>query len=148
MSHDFRLEVKVILHDFFLKRCNKVLKKRCDKVFRQWSGRLGFNPWVASYQRLKKWYLIPPCLTLSNIKYVSRVKCSNPGKGVAPFPTPRCGSYWKGSLRVTLDYSRQLYLYTTAISRPVHIHRLQYLIYWKWCQHMPGEGVNCCWQDR
>ena len=51
---------------------------------------------VASYQRLKKWYVIPPCLTLSNI--------SNPGKGVAPFPTHRCSSYWKRSLLVTLDY--------------------------------------------
>ena len=29
---------------------------------------------VESYQRLLKWYLIPPCLTLSNIRYVSRVK--------------------------------------------------------------------------
>ena len=27
-----------------------------------------------------KWYLIPPCLTLSNIRYISRVKWSNPGK--------------------------------------------------------------------
>ena len=30
---------------------------------------------------------------------------------VAPFPTPRCSSYWKGSLRVPLDYNRQLYFY-------------------------------------
>ena len=36
------------------------------------------------------------------------VKWNNPGEGVAPTPTPRCSSYWKGSLRVTLDYSRQL----------------------------------------
>ena len=64
---------------------------------------------VASYQRFLKWYLIPPCLTLSNIRYVSRVKWSNPRKGVAPFPTPRCSSYWKGSLLVALDYSRQIY---------------------------------------
>ena len=64
----------------------------------------------ASYQRLKKWYLMPPCLTLSNIRYVSRVKWSNPGKGVAPFPTPRCSSYWKGSLLVALDCGRQIYL--------------------------------------
>ena len=35
---------------------------------------------VTSYQRLKKWSLIPPCLTLSIIRYVSRVKWSNPGK--------------------------------------------------------------------
>ena len=40
-----------------------------------------------------KWSLIPPCLTLSNIKYVSRIKWSNPGKGVAPFHTLRCSSY-------------------------------------------------------
>ena len=43
---------------------------------------------VESYQRLKKWYLMPPCLTLSIIRYRSRVKWSNPGKGVAPSPTP------------------------------------------------------------
>ena len=67
---------------------------------------------VESYQKLfKKWYLIPPCLTLSIIRYVSRVKWSNPGKGVAPFPTPRFSSYWKGSLWVALDYSRRLYFY-------------------------------------
>ena len=66
---------------------------------------------VESYQRFKKWYLIPPCLTLSNIRYVSRVKWSNPGKGVATSPTPRCSSYRKGSLRVTLDNGRQLYFY-------------------------------------
>ena len=52
-----------------------------------------------------------PCLTLSTIRYVSNVKWSNPGKGVAPSLTPRCSSYWKRSLRTTLDYSRQFYLY-------------------------------------
>ena len=60
-----------------------------------------------SYQRLKKWYLIPPCLTLSII----RVKWSNPGNGVVPSPTPWYSSYWKGSLWVTLNYGRQLYFY-------------------------------------
>ena len=54
-------------------------------------------------------YLIPPCLTLSNIRYITRVKWSNSGKGVAPYPTPRCSSYWKGSLLVALDYGCQLY---------------------------------------
>ena len=48
---------------------------------------------VKSYQRLKKWYLIPPCLSLSIVRYGSRVKWSNPGKGVVPNPTPRCSSY-------------------------------------------------------
>ena len=32
---------------------------------------------VESYQRLKKWYLIPPCLALSTIRQGSRVKWSN-----------------------------------------------------------------------
>ena len=59
------------------------------------------------YQRLRKWYLIPPCLTLSNTRYVSRLKWRNPGKGVAPSPTPRCSSYWKGSILVALVYVRQ-----------------------------------------
>ena len=53
--------------------------------------------------------MIPPCLTLSNMRYVSSLKWSNPGKGVVPSPTPRCSSYWKGSLLVALDYGRQLY---------------------------------------
>ena len=53
--------------------------------------------------------MIPPCLTFSNIRYVSRVKWNNPGKGVVPYPTSRCCSYWKGSLLVILDYRCQLY---------------------------------------
>ena len=64
---------------------------------------------VESHQRLKKWYLIPHCLTLSIIRYWSWVKWENPGNGVAPSPTPQCSSYWKGSLGVTLDSGRQLY---------------------------------------
>ena len=64
---------------------------------------------VKSFQRLKKWYLVQPCWTLSIIRYGSRVKWSNPGNGVAPSPIPRYSSYWKGSLRVTLDKGCQLY---------------------------------------
>ena len=56
--------------------------------------------------------MIPPCLTLSNIRYILRLKWSNPGKGIASSPTPPCSSYWKGSLLVTFDYNRQLYFFT------------------------------------
>ena len=63
---------------------------------------------VASYQGFLKWYSVPPCLTLSNIRYVSRVKWSNPKKRVAPSPPLRCSSYWKGSLLVAFNYGRQL----------------------------------------
>ena len=41
---------------------------------------------VESYQRLKKCYLMPPCFTLSIIRYGSRVKWNNPGNGIAPHP--------------------------------------------------------------
>ena len=47
---------------------------------------------VESYLRLKKWYLMPPCLTLSIIRCRSRVKWSHPGKGVTPSPTLQCSS--------------------------------------------------------
>ena len=86
------------------------------------------RPQVESYQRLKKWYLMPPCLTLSIIRYISGVKWSNLGKGVAPSPTPLCSSYRKGSLRVTIDYGRQLYLLNLYIYKLYlainNVHRL------------------------
>ena len=43
--------------------------------------------------KLKKWYLMPPGLALSIIRYGSTVKWNNPGYGVEPSPTPWCGSY-------------------------------------------------------
>ena len=45
----------------------------------------GVQSQVESYQRLKKkWYLMPPYLVLSTIRWGSRIKWSNPGNGVAP----------------------------------------------------------------
>ena len=38
----------------------------------------GVQPQVVSYQRLKKWYLMPPCLTLGVIRHGSWVKWNNP----------------------------------------------------------------------
>ena len=49
----------------------------------------GFNP----RSRHTKDFKNGTCLTLSIIRYVSRVKWSNPGKGVAPSATPQCSSY-------------------------------------------------------
>ena len=60
--------------------------------------------------KTQKWYSMLPCLTLSITRYWSRVKWSNPRNGVAPFPTPWCSSYQKGSRRVTHDSGCQLYL--------------------------------------
>ena len=79
-----------------------------------------FQSQVASYQRLQQWFLMPPCLTLSNIRYVSRGKWSNPGKGVALSPTPQCSSCWKRSLLVALDYGRQLNLQYNQLTNKIH----------------------------
>ena len=49
--------------------------------------------------------------SICTYRYVSRVKWSNPGKGVAVSPTPQCSSLWKGSLLIALEYSPQLYFY-------------------------------------
>ena len=51
---------------------------------------------------------MPPCLTLSIIRYGSRVKWSNPGEGVAPSLTPWCSCYRKESLWVTFNDGHQL----------------------------------------
>ena len=47
-------------------------------------------------------------LNTQNYKVRIKGKWSNPDKGVAP-STPGCSSYWKGSLRVALDYDRPTY---------------------------------------
>ena len=48
-------------------------------------------------------------LNIQHCKVWIKVKWSNTGKGVVPSPIPWCCSYRKGSLLVTLNYSRQLY---------------------------------------
>ena len=42
--------------------------------------------------KTQNWYLILPLLTLSIIRYISRVKLSNPEKPVAPISAPRYSS--------------------------------------------------------
>ena len=81
----------------------------CHRVFTNGPGDWGSIPGRVIPKTLK-WYLIPPCLTLSIIRYGSKVKWSNIGNGVAIFPVLR-----KGSLRVTLDHSRQLYFLSGEI---------------------------------
>ena len=79
------------------------------RVFANGPGDLGSIP-VRVIPKTLKWYLIPPCLTHSIIRYVSRVKWSNPGKGVAPSPTPRVAAIEKGAFGSPSTKGRQLYL--------------------------------------
>ena len=73
-----------------------------SRMFTSGPGDLGSIPGRV-IPRTKKWYLILPCLILSIIRYGSRVKWSNSGKGVAPSPTPRCiekGAFGSPSTKV------------------------------------------------
>ena len=74
------------------------------RVFANGLGDLGSIPGCVIPKTLK---IILDTSLLNTQQY--KVKWSNPGKGVVPSPTPRCSSYQKGSLLVTLDYGRQLY---------------------------------------
>ena len=105
-----KIQVFVFLFAFFYVN-NSLLKRQHpidDKFFLinirfAIARKTGVQSQVESYQRLKKCYLIPPRLTPCIIRWGSRVKWINPGDGVAPSPTLRCVSYWKGILRVTLN---------------------------------------------
>ena len=85
------------------------------RVFANRPGDLGFNPRSSHTKDSKKWYLMPPCLTLSIIRYGSRVKWSNPGKEVAPSPTPWCSKLSKkgafGSPSTMVAYLLFFYIY-------------------------------------
>ena len=80
------------------------------RVFTNGPGDLGSIP-SRVIPKTQKMVLDAILLNTQHYKYVSRVKWSNPGKGVTPSPTLWCSSYRKGSLRVTLDYGRHLYFY-------------------------------------
>ena len=61
-------------------------------VFAIRPGELGSIPGRV-IRKAQKWYSMPPCLTLSFIMYVTRVKWSNPEKEATPSPTPWCSCY-------------------------------------------------------
>ena len=68
-------------------------------------------------------------LNTQQYKLRIKVKWSNPGKGIAPFPTPQCSSYWKGSPLIALDYSRLLYFYFIKLPVEPIANRLQQFKY-------------------
>ena len=117
---------KLCIVNFWYKHCNIHISSTITVFYKHGNVHILNITMIGSLVKDVKngtWYLLA-CLTLSNIKYVSREKWSNPGKGVAPSHTLQYSSNWKGSLLVALDYSRQL-LYCKSIG-------LKYLIFTKW----------------
>ena len=74
---------------------------------------------------------MPSCLTLSINRYVSRVKWSNPGKGVVRSPTPWYSSYWKGAFGSPLTKVSNFKI--NSVINPLCLSRV------KWSN--PGKGV-------
>ena len=61
--------------------------------------------------KTQKMVLDASLLNTQHYKVRIKGKVEQSREGVAPSPTHWCSSYRKGSLQVTLDYGRQLYLY-------------------------------------
>ena len=67
--------------------------------------------------KTQKMVLDASLLNTQHYKVRIKGKVEQSREGVAPSPTHWCSSYRKGSLRVTLDYGRQLYFtYISLIS--------------------------------
>ena len=77
-------------------------------VFANGLGDLGSIPVCVIPKTLKMIFDTALLLTLSSIRYISKLKWRNPEKGVAPSLTLWCSSYRKESLLVALDYGCQL----------------------------------------
>ena len=115
------------------------------RVFANVPGDLGSIPGRV-IPKTQKMVLDASLLSTQHYKVRIKGKVEQSRKGVAPSPTHWCSSYRKGSLRVTLDYGRQLYLLFIHIQ----LVGLGFIVYQPWqviwlCG--PGsngnEGVLC-----
>ena len=79
------------------------------RVFANGPGDLGSIPGRV-IPKTQKMLLDASLLNTQHYKVRIKGKVEQSRERVAPSPTPWCCSYRKGSLRVTLDYGRQLYL--------------------------------------
>ena len=80
------------------------------RVFTNRPGDLGSIPGRV-IPKTQKMVLDASLLNIQHYKVWIKGKIEQSREGVAPSPTPWCSSYRKVSLRVTLDYGRQLYFY-------------------------------------
>ena len=88
---------------------NYVLAGLAVRVFANGPGDLG-SVSGRVIPKTQKMVLDASWLNTQHYKVRIKGKVEQSREGVAPSPTPWCSSYRKGSLRVTLDYGRQLYL--------------------------------------
>ena len=84
------------------------------RVFANGPGDLGSIP-RRVIPKTQKMVLDASLLNTQHYKVRIKGKVSNPGKGVAPSPTPWCSKLSKREPSVTLDYGRLLYLLTISL---------------------------------
>ena len=92
---------------------------KCSRIVRE----TGVQSQVESFQMV----LDASLLYTQHHKVWIKGKRRNPGKGVAPFLTPRCSNYWKGSLQFALDYGRPTYLQLIYIYIYIYISKCRKL---------------------
>ena len=102
------------------------------RVFANGPGDLGSIPGRV-IPKTQKMVLDASLLSTQHYKVRIKGKVEQSRKGVAPSPTHWCSSYRKGSLRVTLDYGRQLYFY-------LHISMFRIFVSWS---HFGGYTTFC-----
>ena len=103
----FKKNVSPLRVLFLLKFPDIILKK--VRVFANGPGDLGSIPGRV-IPKTQKMVLDASLLNTQHYKVRIKGKVEQSREGVAPSPTHWCSSYRKGSLRVTLDYGRQLTL--------------------------------------
>ena len=84
------------------------------RVFANGPGDMGSIPGRV-IPKTQKMVLDASLLNTQHYKVRIKGKVEQSREAVAPSPTHWCSSYRKGSLRVTLDYGRQLYLLTARV---------------------------------
>ena len=85
------------------------------RVFANGPGDLGSIPGRV-IPKTQKMVLDASLLNTQHYKERIKGKVKQSREGVAPSPTPWCSSYRKGSLRVTLDYGRQLIMFLVVLN--------------------------------
>ena len=96
------------------------------RVFANGPGGLGSIPGRV-IPKTQKMVLDASLLNTQHYKVRIKGKVEQSREGVVPSPTPWCSSYRKGSLRVTLNYGRPLYL-LICIKINLALNDLQMLI--------------------
>ena len=89
------------------------------RVFANGPGDLGSIPGRV-IPKTQKMVLDASLLNTQHYKVRIKGKVEQSREGVAPSPTHWCSSYRKGSLRVTLDYGRQLTIILLVANEYIH----------------------------